>query len=347
MFAQEIAGPRAGSGCRVGPFLGCVLLVLGILASAGTAGAQRGGGQGGGVTVSVRVTDYGTGETIEQVRLELILFPDRLVQTAFTDNTGRAQLNAPVVQTYHLRATRMDYQPAEVLVDPIAPPGHASTNFPVDLQMRRTASPSNSPAGKISSRELSLPKPAVDEFHKGIELLNEKKDPKGSIEHFQKAIDASPGYYEAYFLMGMAQLQTGNSTASEASFRKAIGLNEKFLEPYYPLSAALHALGRDDDALTVLEKAHGLDPSGWRWPFELARLRGNRLEFDKAMPLAQEAATKKGVPAKVHLLLADIYSNTQQPQKALEEMETFAKLEPTSPLMPKVQAAMEKLRHMN
>jgi outer membrane protein assembly factor BamD (BamD/ComL family) len=47
------------------------------------------------------------------------------------------------------------------------------------------------------------------------------------------------------------------------------------------------------------------------------------------------------------LLLADLYSNTGQAKKALEELETFAKLDPASSYMPRVQATMEKLRQPN
>jgi TolA-binding protein len=324
--------------------VGLAFVLAGLL-SAPQSSAQ--GTMEGRLQITARVTDQQTGEQLEQVRLELVVFPSGVIQVGFTDGTGRYQFGGVTIQMYHLRGTKMGYEPAEVRVDPGASPRAGNMTMTVDVPLRRKDVPSNAPGAPVSARELSLPAGAVNEFHAGIDLLSAKKDPKASIEHFQKAIDAYPGYYEAYFLMGMANMQSGNTQASETPFRKAIALNEKFFEPYYPLSAVLHSLGRDEDAFAVLEKARGLDPSGWRWPFEMARLYGNRLEFSTALPLAQEASSKKDVPARVHLLLADLYSNSRQPQKALEELQAFAKLEPASPLLPKVQTAIARLQHLN
>jgi hypothetical protein len=299
----------------------------------------------GGVQIQVRVTDQDNGSILDGVRLELVRFPDGILQTIFTDGAGRGQFTPVPAQDYHIRASTMGYQPAEVFVDPGMSPRGSTTSYFAEVQMRRAESSDlKAPGGKVGVRELSLPPGAVAEFKKGIELLSEKKDPKGSIEHFQKAIDAAPNYYEAYYLLGMAALQSNGAARAVTALQKAVELNAKFMEPYYPLSSALHLLGRDSEAIAVLTAARELDPTGWRWPFELARMCGNHQEWDKAMSMAKEAAAKQGVPPKVHVLLADLYSNTGQPQKALEELELFAKLDPSSPLMPRVTAAIAKLK---
>ena len=54
------------------------------------------------------------------------------------------------------------------------------------------------PAGyAVSVRELSIPPKALHAFEQGVELLA-KKDPAGSLPHFQRAIAEYAGYYEAY-----------------------------------------------------------------------------------------------------------------------------------------------------
>jgi hypothetical protein len=324
----------------------CSALGLGMLLVGEAARSQ--GSQEGGVQIQVRVTDQSNGQVLDGVRLELVRFPDGILQVGFSDGGGRGQFTSVPPNQYHIRASVMGYQPADVIFDPGAAPRGGVASYLVEVPMQRLASDSSPPpGGKVGTRELSLPPGAVTEFKKGIELLSEKKDPKGSIEHFQKAVDAYPSYYEAYYLMGMAHLQSSEIPGSVAAFQKSIEVNPKFLEPYYPLSSALHLLGRDTEAVGVLEKAMKLDNTGWRWPFELARLHGNRAEWDKALPLAREAATRKDAPPKVHLLLADLYANTGEPKKALEELETFAKLDPSSTYMPRVQATIEKLRQPN
>lgn len=314
---------------------------------AGEAARGQGQSEGGGVLIHVRVSDQANGQLIEGVRLELVRFPDGIVQVIFSDGGGQAQFSPFPAESYHIRASVMGYQPADVFVDPGSSPRGVTMNYTAEVPMRRDTPGSSAPGGKVGARELSLPPAAVAEFKKGIELLSEKKDPKGSVEHFQKAIDAFPAYYEAYYLMGMAKLQSGDVSGGVEALQKAIEIKAQFLEPYYPLSTGLHLLGRDKDALEALGKARELDKGGWRWPFEMARLHGNRSEWKQALPLAQEAASKRDAPPKVHLLLADLYSNTGQAKKALEELETFAKLDPASSYMPRVQATMEKLRQPN
>ena len=296
--------------------------------------------------IQVRVTDQSNGQLLDGVRLELVHFPDGVMQTVFTDGAGRGDFAPVPSRDYHIRASTMGYQPADVSIDTGVAPHGSTITYYTEVQMRRAGSAeTKAPGGKVGVRELSLPPGAVAEFKKGIELLTDKKDPKESVEHFQKAIDAAPGYYEAYYLMGMAELQSNGVAPGTTALQKAIELNPKFMEPYYPLSSALHLMGRDLEAMALLTKARDLDPTGWRWPFELARMHGNRQEWDQAMALAKEAAAKPGVPPKIHVLLADIYSNTGQAQKALQELELFAKLDPSSPLMPRVNAAIEKLKH--
>jgi len=297
--------------------------------------------------INVRVTDQGNSQNLDGVRLELVRFPDGILQVTFSDGGGRGQFSVVPPNLYRVRASTMGYLSAEVVVDPGASPRGVTINYTVEVQMQRETPAASVPGGKVGARELSLPAGAVSEFKKGIEFLSEKKDPKGSVEHFQKAIDAYPAYYEAYYLMGMAELQSSDIAGSVAALQKAVELNSKFMEPYYPLSTGLHLLGRDTEAMTVLGKAMELDKGNWRWPFELARLHGNRAEWDKALPLAREAASRRDAPPKVHLLLADLYSNTGQRQKALEELETFARLDPSSSYMARVQATMEKLKQPN
>jgi len=50
------------------------------------------------------------------------------------------------------------------------------------------------------------------------------------------------------------------------------------------------------------------------------------------------------VPSKVHLLLADIYSNSDRPNDAIAELETFSRLDPESPFMSRVREVLPELR---
>jgi hypothetical protein len=54
-------------------------------------------------------------------------------------------------------------------------------------------------------RELSIPVRAGNAYKKGLDRLA-KDDPAGSLVHFQRATSEFQRFYEAYFAMGLAQL---------------------------------------------------------------------------------------------------------------------------------------------
>jgi hypothetical protein len=288
--------------------------------------------------VSVQCTDE-SGISLGQVKLELVRSPGAMVETILTDSTGRAEFRHVTGGNYFVRATKDGFAPAQIEVN--MRPNQAS--FPARIQMKAEGKP-NDPRAKISVRELSIPGKAHDEFLKGVEFLKGKNDPQRSIEHFQRAIHDFPDYYEAYFLLGMAQVATNSSEDAIGSLRKAIGLKASFLEPYYPLGVLLETKKDYDGAEHVLQAAFEQDPKGWRWPFEMARCLASTKQWKQALEYGQKAHALPDAPTKVHLLLADLYSNTGDPVKAVAELEEFEKLDPQSPYISRVEQALPQLR---
>jgi tetratricopeptide (TPR) repeat protein len=291
--------------------------------------------------VDVRVTDVASEQAVYQAKVELLRFPEGVLQMAFTDSSGRAAFYRLAARSYAVRASKAGYQDAEVSFD-VRRGESAKTVF---VQMR-PIEPEKALAqpGTVSSRALSIPKPAAREFQKGLEFLNKRKDPGRSVECFQKAIRLHQGYYEAYFMMGMAHLRLKSNDEAQRALEKAIELNSRFLDPYYPLSVLLIVERRYDEAEQLLLRGMELDPQGWRWPFELTRCYANRGQWDKAMSYAQMVNDRPDSPTTVHLLMADIYSNTGSPGKAIEELEEFIRLDPASSYVPRARQVIEELR---
>src|SRR3974390_352394 len=73
----------------------------------------------------------------------------------------------------------------------------------------------------VSVRELSIPAKAYRLYCKGLEL-GAQKDSAGSIPYFDRAIAEYPGYFEAYFRKGAAELQLWDTADAEQSYRKSI-----------------------------------------------------------------------------------------------------------------------------
>jgi tetratricopeptide (TPR) repeat protein len=317
-------------------------LIWGLL---GVTPARAQTGQSQLVEIRVHVTDWDSEAVMDQVRVELIRFPSEIVETIFTDSSGYAQFDGIQSDNYIVRATKYGYNTAETRVEIV--PHQNLVYAPVRMKRVGGDAFTSAPGSTVSARELSIPERARDEFHRGLKFLSEKKDPKQGMVHFQNAIANFPNYYEAYFLLGMAHLQTNSPSEGQAALRKAIELNPKFLEPYYPLADLLVRQKQYDEAEHLLLQALAQDKQDWRWPFELAFSYAKHGQWDKAMEYGQMASAQPGAPSKVHLLMADLYSNTGNTSKAVAELEEFEKIDPHSSYIPRVQQVLSELRKQN
>jgi hypothetical protein len=152
-----------------------------------------------GATVGVRVTSLEDEHPLERVRVDLLRFPDEHIRGGFTDALGHLEVQGlGVAGAYIVRAEKDGYRTTEVRFDL----RRGESGREVSVQMPRLKDESTARRGGVSSvRALSIPPPASKEFQKGAEFLTQKKSPRASMEHFQKAVAIYPSYFEAYFLL--------------------------------------------------------------------------------------------------------------------------------------------------
>jgi len=292
--------------------------------------------------VLIRVRDRVKEEQLAQVQVQLIRFPDGVVAEQFTGSDGSVEFSGLSVGAFTIRASHQGYEPGEAQIN--LRDGDRTLQS-VDLAlMPRRHEESGAPNGIVTASTLKAPDNARKEFERGSRLLNEKKDLARSIAAFHRAIELYPGYADAYFLMGTAQMQTSAASDAEVSFRKAIALNGHMTAPYYPLALLLFGQHRYTEEKELLLTAEKLDATDWRWPFELARCHAQQGQWESAQRYGVVANQRASAPAKVHLLLADIYANSDRPREAVAELELFAKLDPKSSYMERVREVLPILR---
>ena len=292
--------------------------------------------------VLVRVRDRLNEELLAQVLIQLIHFPDGIVGEQFTGSDGSVQFSGLSVGAFTIRASHQGYEPGEAHVD-LGNGDRTLQNVDILLKPREQER-DGPPNGIVAASALRIPDNARKEFAQGSRLLNEKKDFVRSIVAFRRAIELYPGYADAYFLLGSAQLQTKATAAAEASLRKAIALDAHMTAAYYPLAVLLFGERRYSEERELLLEAQKLDSTDWRWPFELARCHAQQGQWDTALSYGLTASESTNAPPKVHLLLADIYANSNKPREAIAELERFAKLDPTSAYMDRVREVLPILR---
>jgi tetratricopeptide (TPR) repeat protein len=186
-------------------------------------------------------------------------------------------------------------------------------------------------AGSVSAHELSMPQKARDLMSSGKKKLYTEKNAQGALEDFQSAIAAAPGYYEAYYQVGMAYLSLGKRDEAEASFRKSIELSsDKYCEAEVGLGTMM--LDRQEFAQGEITVRRGvqLNPDYWLGQYELGRALVNQNKLPEALQSADQAKSLAPSAAIVYRLLSNIHLRQKDYPALLADIDSYIKLDPDS-----------------
>ena len=90
-------------------------------------------------------------------------------------------------------------------------------------------------------------------------VLFGQQDPAGAIEHFKNANTIAPNYSAPYNQMGYAYRQLGDFTNAEQAFKKYIELIPNDPNPYDSYAELLMKMGRFDESIAQYRKALSID----------------------------------------------------------------------------------------
>jgi tetratricopeptide (TPR) repeat protein len=184
--------------------------------------------------------------------------------------------------------------------------------------------------------------------------------PQEAEEDFRKQLAADPQSADAYLGIGLAQLREGSPDAAETSLAKASQLRPAILSAHMFRGIALFQMGKLDEAVVQLNEELKLQPDN---PEALTWLGIVELQAGKpeqaAAPLDRASQLKPGDQnillyqvrahtlaaqqafrelfkidpdsAYVHRAQAEIFAESEQPDKAITEYEAALKRTPSDP----------------
>ncbi len=194
----------------------------------------------------------------------------------------------------------------------------------------------------VSVRELNIPPKARQAFRQGIDLL-EKKDPTASLPHFQRAISEFANFYEAYYVMGVANLKLWRTAEAEQAFRKSIELSGgQYAQPLLALGAVLDYQDKFAEAEEVSRKGLELAPTNWSGHYSLSWALFNLNRLEEAEQSVREALRWKSDYAEAYLLLADIHHRRDDYPALLNDLDEYLELKPDSPINGKARSLRDK-----
>jgi tetratricopeptide (TPR) repeat protein len=177
-------------------------------------------------------------------------------------------------------------------------------------------------------RDLKIPGKARNAYNKGTQRF-EQRDWSGSVVEFQRAIAAYKDFYEAYYKIGLADLELQLGKEAEAAFRKSIELSEgRFAPAMFGLGLTLGDAKQFDDALAFIRSGLTLEPTSARGNFTLAWVLYTSGRVVEAEQSAKQAVLYSPNFALAHLLLAQIDRRLNHLAAMVDELDAYLRVVP-------------------
>jgi tetratricopeptide (TPR) repeat protein len=194
----------------------------------------------------------------------------------------------------------------------------------------------------VSVHELRIPEKAREAYTKGAQRLA-VNDWAGGIPEFQKAIAAWPDFYEAYYKIGIANLQLQHNDDAETVFRKSIELSDgKFAPPLFGLGLLLGNTKQYDDGVMYIRTGLNIAPTSPRGHFALAWVLYSAQRVVEAERSARAAVLYDPNFAMAHLLLAQIHRHQNNTAAMIDDLDAYLRLAPDSPRSASIRATRDE-----
>ena len=330
------------SSLRIG-FLPVIFLNLAVIAWTPMAMAQISSSERTSGGISGIVLLEVDNRPASQVAVKLRSSSAGIFRSVLTDFDGQFEVRGLPPGTYEIIVDEPGYESARTSTHLEGP----STKFVLHLK----SSPLPQPRGNsymVSVRELKIPGKARDEYQKGLERSG-NNDPAGSLSHFTKAIRVFPDYYEAYYHIGVLEMNLSHKNEAMEAFQRSIDLSGgRYASAQFGLGKLLYLDGKTVEAESVIRRGLDVDqnsPDG-HVLLGVALLRLKR--DDEAARSAREALLHKPDYAFAYLVLADVCARKGDYHEQLQNLDAFLKLEPNNPASEHIRQARELvLRNLN
>lgn len=325
-----------------------LLTMLAVLLLPGSAAAQRAPSKpflNARIQVQVRFPD-GT-PVANGVLVELELLNTEMVAQDQTDSSGRCNFVPPGPAIYLVRAKQAGYFDAIATVDL----QNTQTGMAMlELKPKPGETPPPPPKGAtgatVSAIDLSVPEPARKEYDLGQHAL-EGRDLDGGVAHLKKAIELHDQFPQAYTLLGTAYNEQKKWKDAQFAVETAIKQDPKAGEAYVQLGSALLKQKDYPGAEKALIQGLQLNPDGQSSPgvhYSLATAYFTTGQWKDAELHAAKALAVQPDFALAHWLMAQVMLKEGNGEGAVNEFQTYLRLDPNGSFAPSVHAVIPKIQ---
>ena len=262
-------------------------------------------------------------------------------RTVLSDFDGSFRIRGLSPGVYQVVAEAQGYHSANTTIQ--------VTGLISDVSLHlKSSHPGNSLAAgsSISVRDLKIPRKAREEYQRGIASLT-KQDPTASVAHLNKAVEIFPGYYEAYYHIGVAEIRMNHAQEAMDAFQKAIDLSDgRFSVAQFAYGLLLSDRGRPEEGERIIRAGLETKPDSPDGHFFLSIALYAQNRLDESEKSVREALLRKPNLADAYLILSDIHAKRRDYQAQLQDLDTFLKFAPNAPQAEKIRQIREAVERL-
>ena len=198
--------------------------------------------------------------------------------------------------------------------------------------------------GVLNAALANVPKPAIEEYDKGLEFVS-RGDTAKAIEHLKRAVELYPNFGLALNELGVQYMKKGELDSAAEVLTKALQVAPEAPEPSLNYGVLLLQQKKFPEAETQLRDAVKKNDNAFTAHLYLGitlihfkNLPEAETELRKAVTLGGEKASQ------AHYYLGGIYWQTGKLREAADELEMFLKLEPKAANADKLKNTIKELR---
>jgi tetratricopeptide (TPR) repeat protein len=208
--------------------------------------------------------------------------------------------------------------------------------------MKETAAPKNEAI--VSVQELRMSDKGRRAFAKGAALL-EKGEAAASLAYFDQAIEEFPGFYKAYYDLGIAHFRLGHTVEAGQAFQKAIDLTGGgYAPPEFGMGMVLCETQELEKAETVIQRGLDLEPGSATGKYFLGLAQFGLNHLVEAERSLRQALLRRANFPQAYFLLAKIHQRQNNSPALVEDLQEYLKLDRHSSDSKQARALLEQIQ---
>ena len=197
----------------------------------------------------------------------------------------------------------------------------------------------------VSMTALKAPETARKAYDKGLAAMSREKWASAQKE-FERAVSIYPEYASAWDELGEALREQSKADEARAAYEHAIQADAKYLKPYLQLARLALNQGRNQDAITITDRALALNPIEYPGIFFFNAVANFNLKHFEAAETSVRRAVDLDANHEIpraEYLLGNLLQAKGDGRGALEHLRKYVEYDPKSPDVGEVKTRIQEL----